>query len=128
MVLRTPSSRHSQPRKRGISGNEFLTALAAGYEVSERINNTIGLCVNLAGSNLEKPRTLRGAAAQNACWLWRWLKMTANLGNEWMFLETLYRIYSIPGYNIAHIDVGAKLCEVNSIRSQDVDRIEAVVN
>ena len=54
--------------------------------------------------------------------------MTANLGREWMFLETLYRIYSIPGYNIAHIDVGAKLCEENNIRSQDVDRIEAVVN
>ncbi len=26
------------------------------------------------------------------------------------FLETLYRIYSISGYNIAHIDVTAKLC------------------
>ena len=193
----------------GISGREFLTALAAGYEVSERmsadfiptvmargfhaspvfgifgaaiaaakamrfneeqINNTIGLCVNLAGSNLESRGLREGAAAQNAMLAVALAKlghrggdtalegeagfyhayagnnlgqltysftgdthtsldkMTANLGKEWMFLETLYRIYSIPGYNIAHIDVGAKLCEENNIRSQDVDRIEAVVN
>ena len=34
-------------------------------------------------------------------------KITADLGKDWMFLETLYRIYSIAGYNIAHIDVTA---------------------
>ena len=45
-----------------------------------------------------------------------------------MFLETLYRIYSIPGYNIAHIDVTAKLCEEHDIKHEDVERIEAVVN
>ena len=45
-----------------------------------------------------------------------------------MFLETLYRIYSIAGYNIAHIDVTARLCEEHDIRYQDVDRVEAVVN
>ena len=45
-----------------------------------------------------------------------------------MFLETLYRIYSIPGYNIAHIDVTARLCEEHNIRYEDVDRVEAVVN
>jgi 2-methylcitrate dehydratase PrpD len=55
-------------------------------------------------------------------------KITANLGKEWMFLETLYRIYFIAGYNIAHIDVTAKLCEENNIRYEDVDRVEAVVN
>jgi hypothetical protein len=55
-------------------------------------------------------------------------RITANLGREWLFLETLYRIYSIPGYNIAHIDVTAKLCEEHNIRYQDVDRVEAVVN
>jgi 2-methylcitrate dehydratase PrpD len=54
--------------------------------------------------------------------------ITANLGKEWMFLETLYRIYYIAGYNIAHIDVTAKLCEENHIRYEDVDRVEAVVN
>jgi hypothetical protein len=45
-----------------------------------------------------------------------------------MFLETLYRIYSIAGYNIAHVDVTARLCEEHNIRYQDVDRVEAVVN
>jgi hypothetical protein len=45
-----------------------------------------------------------------------------------MFLETLYRIYSTAGYNIAHIDVTATLCEERDIRYEDVDRIEAVVN
>ncbi|MBT3351888.1 MAG: hypothetical protein HOC91_13495 [Nitrospinaceae bacterium] len=54
--------------------------------------------------------------------------ITANLGKEWMFLETLYRIYSITGYNLAHIDVTASLCEENNINYEDVDRIEAVVN
>jgi 2-methylcitrate dehydratase PrpD len=54
--------------------------------------------------------------------------ITAGLGKDWMFLETLYRIYSISGYNIAHIDVPAKLCEEHNIRYEDVDRVEAVVN
>jgi hypothetical protein len=54
--------------------------------------------------------------------------ITKDLGKEWIFLETLYRIYSTAGYNIAHIDVTAKLCEENNIRYQDIDRIEAVVN
>lgn len=55
-------------------------------------------------------------------------KITANLGRDWMFLETLYRIYSITGYNLAHVDVTASLCEEHNIRYQDVDRVEAVVN
>ena len=55
-------------------------------------------------------------------------KITAGLGKDWMFLETLYRIYSTAGYNIAHIDVTAKLCEEHDIRSDQVDRVEAVVN
>jgi 2-methylcitrate dehydratase PrpD len=55
-------------------------------------------------------------------------KITAGLGNDWMFLETLYRIYSTAGYNIAHVDVTAKLCEEHDIRSEQVDRVEAVVN
>jgi len=55
-------------------------------------------------------------------------KLTVDLGKSWMFLETLYRIYSIAGYNIAHVDVTARLCEEHNIRYQDVDRVEAVVN
>ena len=55
-------------------------------------------------------------------------KITAGLGKNWMFLETLYRIYSTAGYNIAHIDVTAQLCEEHNIRYEDVERVEAVVN
>ncbi|MES2564519.1 MAG: MmgE/PrpD family protein [Pseudomonadota bacterium] len=54
--------------------------------------------------------------------------ITANLGKSWMFLETLYRIYSTAGYNIAHVEVTAKLCEEHDIRYEDVERVEAVVN
>jgi hypothetical protein len=55
-------------------------------------------------------------------------KITAGLGREWMFLETLYRIYSTAGYNIAHVDVTAQLCIEHNICYEDVDRVEAVVN
>lgn len=58
----------------------------------------------------------------------RFEKITEGLGREWLFLETLYRIYYIAGYNIAHIDVTAQLCEQHGIRYQDIDRIEAIVN
>jgi 2-methylcitrate dehydratase PrpD len=54
--------------------------------------------------------------------------ITAALGKDWRFLETLYRIYSTAGYNIAHIDVAASLCEEHDIRHENVDRVEAVVN
>ena len=54
--------------------------------------------------------------------------LTAGLGEEWLFLETLYRIYSTAGYNIAHVDVTAQLCEEHGITYEDVDRVEAVVN
>jgi hypothetical protein len=55
-------------------------------------------------------------------------KITADLGQEWIFLETLYRIYSTAGYNIAHVDVTAQLCAEHNISYEDVDRVEAVVN
>ena len=55
-------------------------------------------------------------------------RITAGLGAEWMFLETLYRIYSTAGYNIAHIDVTAQLCKEHDIRHENVERVEAVVN
>jgi len=55
-------------------------------------------------------------------------KITADLGKDWLFLETLYRIYSTAGYNIAHVDVTAQLCEEHHITYEDVDRVEAVVN
>jgi 2-methylcitrate dehydratase PrpD len=55
-------------------------------------------------------------------------RITAGLGKDWLFLETLYRIYSTAGYNIAHVDVTAALCAEHDIRYEDVDRVEAVVN
>ncbi len=194
----------------GAAGKDFITGLAAGYEVMERmaadwiptvmargfhagpvfgifgaavaaakimrftedqVHGVISLCTNLAGSNLESRALREGAAVRNAMLAVALAKqgrvgggeavlegpagfyhayagnntgeltysfagethtsldkLTAGLGKEWMILETLYRIYSIPGYNIAHIDVTAKLCEEHNIRYQDVDRVEAVVN
>jgi MmgE/PrpD N-terminal domain len=198
----------------GASGRAFLTAIAAGYEVMERmaaefiptvmsrgfhagpvfgifgaaiaaaklggldenqIHGAIAQCVNLASGNLEGARSggrsLReGGAVRNALLAVALAKhgtpggettlegeagfyhayagnnrgelsysftgdnrtdmarITQGLGRDWVFLETLYRIYSTAGYNIAHIDVTAKLCEEHDIRHQDIDRIEALVN
>jgi 2-methylcitrate dehydratase PrpD len=198
----------------GASGRDFITGLAAGYEVLERlaadfiptvmsrgfhagvvfgifgpaiaaakmmrftedqVNATIALCASLAAGNLEGARSggrpLReGGSVRNAMLAVALArqghvggetvlegdagfyhayagsntgrltysfvgdthaslgKITAGLGQEWLFLETLYRIYSTAGYNIAHIDVTAKLCEEHNITYKDVDRIEAVVN
>jgi 2-methylcitrate dehydratase PrpD len=50
------------------------------------------------------------------------------LGSKWFFLETLYRIYSTPGYNIAHVDVTAALCREHDITYEDIESIEAVVH
>ena len=198
----------------GASGRDFITGLAAGYEVLERlaadfiptvmsrgfhagvvfgifgpaiaaakmmrfdadqVNATIALCASLAAGNLEGARSggraLReGGSVRNAMLAVALArqghvggetvlegdagfyhayagsntgrltysfvgdthtsldKITAGLGKDWLFLETLYRIYSTAGYNIAHIDVTAKLCEEHNITYQDVDRVEAVVN
>ena len=198
----------------GASGRQFLTAVAAAYEVMERmaaefiptvmargfhagpvfgifgaaiaaaklqqldanqINGAIAQCVNLAAGNLEGARSggrsLReGGAVRNALLAVAMAKhgtpggettlegeagfyhayagnnlgrlsysftgrtstelsrITENLGRDWIFLETLYRIYSTAGYNIAHVDVTARLCEEHDIAYADIDRIEAVVN
>ena len=198
----------------GASGRDFLTGVAAGYEVMERmaadfiptvmargfhagvvfgifgpavaaakimgltedqVNTTIALCASLAAGNLEGARSggrpLReGGAVRNAMLAVAIAKqghaggetvlegeagfyhayagnnqgrlthsfvgetrtsldtITAGLGRDWMFLETLYRIYSTAGYNIAHIDVTAALCREHDIAYKDVDRLEAVVN
>ena len=50
-------------------------------------------------------------------------KIAAGLGKDWMFLETLYRIYTTAGYNIAHVDVTAALCRRDRIRAEDVERV-----
>ena len=198
----------------GCSGKEFLTGVAAGYEIMERmaaefiptvmsrgfhsgpvfgifgaavaaakiqgldadqVNGAIAQCVNLASGNLEGARsggrslreggavrnallavamakhgtpggetTLEGEAgfyhsyAGNNQGLLRYSftgdnranldKIAERLGDEWIFLETLYRIYSTAGYNIAHVDLTARLCEEHNLTYADIDRIEAVVN
>src|SRR5947207_2152184 len=198
----------------GADGRIFLTAVAAGYEVMERlaaefipsvmargfhaspvfgifgaaiaaakiegldagkIHDTIAQCVNLASGNLEGARSggrlLReGGAVRNALLAVALArqgmpggesvlegeagfyhayagnnhgdlrysftgdnhadlaKITDGLGRDWIFLETLYRIYSTAGYNIAHIDVTAALCAEHGITPDQIDRIEAVVN
>src|SRR5215468_6069966 len=198
----------------GAAGRDFLTGLAAGYEVMERmaadfiptvmargfhagvvfgifgpaiaaakmmrfnedqVNATIALCASLAAGNLEGARSggraLReGGSVRNAMLAvalarqghvggetvlegdagfyhayagsntgrltysfvgdthTSLAKITAGLGKEWLFLETLSRIYSTAGYNIAHIDVTAALCKEHDIRHEDVERVEAVVN
>jgi 2-methylcitrate dehydratase PrpD len=198
----------------GATGREFITAIAAAYEVCERlaadfiptvmsrgfhagpvfgifgaavaaaklmklsedeVNSAIALCASLAGGNLEAPRcggkALReGAAVRNALLAVSLARqghvggetvlegdagfyhafagsnkgdltysftgatrasladITRDLGQRWIFLETLYRIYSISGYNIAHIDVTAALCKEHDIRPENVERVEAVVN
>src|SRR5438270_12425213 len=198
----------------GCSGREFLTGIAAAYEVMERmaaefiptvmsrgfhagpvfgifgaaiaaakiqgldegqVNGAIAQCVNLASGNLEGARsggrslreggavrnallavamarhgtpggetTLEGEAgfyhsyAGNNQGLLRYSftgdnrasldKITEGLGRDWIFLETLYRIYSTAGYNIAHVDVTARLCEEHNMKYADIDRIEAHVN
>ena len=153
----------------GIFGAAVASAKILRF-TEDQINNAIGLCVNLAGGNLESAGLREGIAARNAMLAVALAKLghpggetalegeagfyhayagnnrgeltysftgdlrtslgkiTAKLGQDWMFLETLYRIYSISGYNLAHIDVTAKLCAEHNIRYEDVDRVEAVVN
>jgi len=198
----------------GASGKAFLVAVAAGYEVMERmaaefiptvmsrgfhagpvfgifgaavaaaklggldenqIHSAIAQCVNLAAGNLEGARSggrsLReGGAVRNALLAvalgrhgtpggettlegeagfyhtyagsnrgelrysftgdnrTNLNKITEGLGRDWIFLETLYRIYSTAGYNIAHVDVTARLCEEHNVAADDIERIEALVN
>src|SRR5580692_2400476 len=198
----------------GCSGKQFLTGVAAAYEVMERmasefiptvmsrgfhagpvfgifgaavaagkieglnadqLNSAIAQCVNLAAGNLEGARSggrsLReGGAVRNALLAVamarhgtpggettlegdagfyhaytgnnhgglrysftgdnqvRLMDITKDIGSTWIFLETLYRIYSTAGFNIAHVDVTARLCEEYSLTYADIDRIEAVVN
>ena len=136
----------------------------------DQTTHAIGLCVNLAGGNLESRGLRESAAARNAMLAVALARqgreageaalegdagfyhayagnnrgdltysfvgdtrasldaLTSGLGEQWLFLETLYRIYSTAGYNIAHVDVTAQLCEEHGIAYEDVERVEAVVN
>jgi len=97
--------------KHGMPGGETVLEGEAGFYHSYTGNNKGRLSYVFRG-----PRTTSLD------------EITAGLGRRWEFLETLYRIYSVPGFNIAHIDVTAAICEEHDIRPEDVDRVEAVVN
>jgi MmgE/PrpD N-terminal domain len=97
--------------RHGIPGGETTLEGEAGFYHSYTGNNLGQLRYSFTGRNRADPTTI-----------------TKGLGEEWLFLETLYRIYSTAGYNIAHVDVTAALCAEHGIKYPDIDRIEAVVN
>jgi 2-methylcitrate dehydratase PrpD len=97
--------------KHGTRGGETTLEGDAGFYHAYAGNNRGELRYSFTGQNLTDLATI-----------------TDGLGREWMFLETLYRIYSTAGYNIAHVDVTARLCEDHDITYADIERIEALVN
>ena len=97
--------------KHGAPGGETTLEGEAGFYHAYAGNNSGQLRYSFTGDN-------RADLA----------RVTQGLGRDWIFLETLYRIYSTAGYNIAHVDVTARLCEEHGIGAADIDRIEAVVN
>jgi hypothetical protein len=97
--------------KHGTPGGETTLEGEAGFYHAYAGSNRGALRYSFTGANHADPT-----------------KITVGLGRDWIFLETLYRIYSTAGYNIAHVDVTARLCEEHNIAAGDIDRIEALVN
>jgi len=97
--------------KHGVPGGETVLEGEAGFYHAYAGNNFGRLTYSFTGQ--------RSAALE---------RIVAELGRRWLFLETLYRIYSTAGYNIAHIDVTAQLCADHDLQAADVERVEAVVN
>jgi MmgE/PrpD N-terminal domain len=97
--------------RHGTPGGETTLEGDAGFYHAYTGNNRGELRYSFTGDN----RTDLGRIAQG-------------LGKDWIFLETLYRIYSTAGFNIAHIEITARLCEEHGLTYADIDRIEAVVN
>jgi len=97
--------------KSGIPGGETVLEGEAGFYHAYAGNNRGDLRYSFTGDNHADMAAI-----------------TANLGRDWIFLETLYRIYSTAGYNIAHVDVTAALCAEHNITYDRIERIEAVVN
>jgi hypothetical protein len=95
----------------GIPGGETVLEGEAGFYHAYAGNNRGVLRYSFTGDNHADMAAI-----------------TANLGRDWIFLETLYRIYSTAGYNIAHVDVTAALCAEHNITYEQIERIEAVVN
>ncbi|HEU0075560.1 MAG TPA: MmgE/PrpD family protein [Dehalococcoidia bacterium] len=97
--------------KQGMRGGETILEGEAGFYTSYAGNNRGKLSYAFEGPKLTDLD-----------------RVGEDLGKRWQFLETLYRIHSVAGFNIAHIDVTAALCRENDIKAEDIDRIEAVVN
>src|SRR5207244_2079693 len=97
--------------RHGTPGGETVLEGEAGFYHAYAGNNRGDLRYSFTGDN-------RAELA----------KITEGLGRDWIFLETLYRIYSTAGYNIAHVDLTARLCEEHNLTYADIDRIEAVVH
>jgi 2-methylcitrate dehydratase PrpD len=97
--------------RQGVPGGETVLEGEAGFYHAYAGNNLGNLTFSFSAE--------RSASLE---------QITAGLGEEWLFLETLYRIYSTAGYNIAHVDVTAQLCEKHDIKPADIERIESTVN
>jgi len=97
--------------KHGTPGGETTLEGEAGFYHAYTGNNQGNLRYSFTGKNRTDLANI-----------------TKGLGQDWYFLETLYRIYSTAGFNIAHVDVTASLCAEHDITYADIDRIEAVVN
>ena len=74
-----------------VPGGEAVLEGPAGFYHAYAGNNTGELSYSFVGDTAYEPR--RASPPRSAC--------------RGLILETLYRIYSIPGYNIAHVDVTA---------------------
>ena len=97
--------------RHGTPGGETVLEGEAGFYHAYTGNNRGELRYSFTGEN----RTELG-------------KITHDLGRDWIFLETLYRIYSTAGFNLAHVELTARLCEEHNILYEDIDHIEALVN
>ncbi|HEX5370782.1 MAG TPA: MmgE/PrpD family protein [Dehalococcoidia bacterium] len=97
--------------KQGMPGGETTLEGDAGFYHSYTGNNRGELSYSFTG--------LKQTALE---------QIVEGLGTRWQMLETLYRIYSTAGFNIAHVDVTAALCAEHDIKPGDVERVEAVVN
>jgi 2-methylcitrate dehydratase PrpD len=97
--------------RNGVTAGDFSLEGEAGFYHSYAGNNLGRLTYSFTGKNRVDLASI-----------------TEGLGRDWMFLETLFRIYTTPGYNIAHVDVTAALCCEHDIKPEDVDHVEAVVN
>ena len=97
--------------RHGTPGGETVLEGEAGFYHAYTGNNRGELRYSFTGEN----RTELG-------------KITHDLGRDWIFLETLYRIYSTAGFNLAHVELTARLCEEHNILYEHIDHIEALVN